>query len=123
MVTAATSFSRSGVSDWLIQRFSAIILAAYTLFIVGFIVAHPGLDYTTWKSLFIQPLVRIFSLAALLALVAHAWIGLWAVITDYLTSRLLGAKALVLRLLVLAIFAVVTFAYMAWAVQILWGLQ
>ena len=123
MVTAATSFSRSGVSDWLIQRFSAIILAAYTLFIVGFIVAHPGLDYTTWKSLFVQPFVRIFSLAALLALVAHAWIGLWAVITDYLTSRLLGAKALVSRLLVLAIFAVVTFAYMAWAVQILWGLQ
>ncbi len=123
MVTAATSFSRSGVSDWLIQRFSAIILGAYTLFIVGFIVAHPGLDYTTWKSLFIHPLVRIFSLAALLALVAHAWIGLWAVITDYLTSRLLGAKAIVLRLLVLAIFAVVTFAYMAWAVQILWGLQ
>lgn len=123
MVTAATTFGRSGVSDWLIQRFTAIILAAYIFFIVGFLIAHPGVDYATWKNLFSQLWVRIFSLAALLSVASHAWIGLWAVITDYLTSRLMGQKALVLRVLVLAIFALVTVAYVVWGVQILWGIQ
>jgi len=33
---SATSFSRSGLSDWLIQRVSAIILAAYTVWLFGF---------------------------------------------------------------------------------------
>ena len=33
MVTAVTSFGRSGVSDWLVQRVSAVILLAYFLFI------------------------------------------------------------------------------------------
>ncbi|MGB0744865.1 MAG: succinate dehydrogenase, hydrophobic membrane anchor protein, partial [Opitutales bacterium] len=29
MVTAVTSFARSGLADWLVQRISAVILAAY----------------------------------------------------------------------------------------------
>ena len=43
--------------------------------------------------------MRIFSLLALLSLAHHAWIGLWAVFTDYLTERLMGATGNVLRLL------------------------
>lgn len=123
MVTAVTSFGRSGVSDWLIQRFSAIILAAYTFFIVGFLITHPGLDFVTWKHLFSQLWVRIFSLLALLSVAAHAWIGLWSVITDYVTSRVMGPKALVLRILILAVYALVTLSYLVWGVQILWGIQ
>lgn len=123
MVRAVTTFGRSGLSDWLVQRISAVVLAAYLLFILGFIVAHPGLTYAEWKGFFSHFCVRVFSLAALLSLVAHGWIGLWGVVTDYLTTRLLGAKALFLRLLVLGVFALVTLAYSLWAIQILWGLN
>ena len=35
MVTAVTSFGRSGVSDWLMQRVSAVILLAYFT-VIGF---------------------------------------------------------------------------------------
>jgi succinate dehydrogenase / fumarate reductase, membrane anchor subunit len=121
MVRAATSFGRSGVSDWLIQRFSAIILAAYTFFIVGYLLTHPGLDYLTWKGLFSHLWVKVFSLLALLSLVAHSWIGLWAVITDYITTRVMGPKALTVRILILAVFALVTLTYTVWGIQILWG--
>ncbi len=121
MVTTATNFGRNGVADWIIQRFSAVILAAYTLFIAFFIICQPELDYTTWHNLFGQLWMRIFSLLALLSIAAHGWIGLWGIVTDYLTSRMLGAKGLVLRMLVLSIYAVITVAYLVWGIQILWG--
>jgi succinate dehydrogenase / fumarate reductase membrane anchor subunit len=121
MVTTATNFGRSGVADWIIQRFSAVILAAYTLFIVFFIISQPQLDYTIWHTLFGQLWMRIFSLLALLSIAAHGWIGLWGIVTDYLTSRMLGTKGLILRLLVLSIYAVITVAYLVWGIQILWG--
>lgn len=121
MVTAVTSFSRNGVSDWLIQRVTALVLLAYTLFIVGVVFFGPELNYTEWKGLFAQTWVRIFSLAALLSIVAHTWIGLWSVSTDYLTERLMGTKGTVLRLLFQAFVAVVLFSYVVWGVQILWS--
>ncbi|HEY6529319.1 MAG TPA: succinate dehydrogenase, hydrophobic membrane anchor protein [Cellvibrionaceae bacterium] len=121
MVRAATSFGRSGVSDWIIQRFSAVILTAYTLFIVVFLALNPGLDYATWHNLFSNTAVRIFTLLALFSVAAHGWIGLWAVITDYLTERVMGCKALPLRMFILAAYAIVILAYVAWGIQILWG--
>lgn len=121
MVRAATSFGRSGVSDWIVQRFSAVILAAYTIFLVGYLMLNPGIDYATWHQLFSCTAMRIFTLLALLSVAAHGWIGLWAVITDYLTERVLGCKALPLRMFILATYAIVTFAYVAWGIQILWG--
>jgi succinate dehydrogenase / fumarate reductase membrane anchor subunit len=123
MVTSATSFSRNGVSDWIIQRLSAGILAAYTIFIAAYLLSHTDLDFNTWKALYSQLWMRIFSLLALLSIAAHGWIGLWGVVTDYLTTRLLGKKGLVLRLMVLTLYALVTLAYLVWGIEILWGTQ
>lgn len=121
MVTTVTNFGRNGLADWIIQRLSAVILAAYVLFLAAFFIAHPQLDYATWKDLYQHLGMRIFSLLALLSIAAHGWIGLWGVVTDYLTSRLLGAKGLFLRMLVLSVYAVITFAYLVWGIEILWG--
>ena len=122
MVTAATSFSRSGLSDWIIQRFTAILLAAYTVFIVGFLVLNPNMDYATWQGLFSQLWVRIFSFATLLSIVAHGWIGLWIVLTDYITARMVGPSALAIRVVVLTLYAVVNVALLVWGVEIIWGI-
>lgn len=121
MVTAVTTFGRSGLSDWVAQRFSAVVLAAYTVFIVGFLVANPGLTYEEWSGLFQQLWVRIFTLLVLISIAAHGWIGLWGVLTDYITTRMIGSSALFLRTVALSVYAIVTFAYLVWGVQILWG--
>jgi succinate dehydrogenase / fumarate reductase membrane anchor subunit len=121
MVTAITSFGRSGLYDWLIQRVSAVVLAAYTLYIAGFIILTPDLTYAVWSELYSTLCMRVFSLATLLATAAHAWIGLWAVLSDYLTNRLMGAKATVLRLLAQGILGLVTLTYVVWGIEILWG--
>jgi succinate dehydrogenase / fumarate reductase membrane anchor subunit len=119
MVTAVTSFGRSGLSDWLVQRVSAVILLAYFI-TLGFAIGG-GVGYAEWKALFEQTWMRIFSLLAILSLAAHAWIGMWAVFTDYLTERLMGKKGNVLRISVQILCSLAIFVYVVWAVQILWG--
>jgi succinate dehydrogenase / fumarate reductase membrane anchor subunit len=121
MVTTVTSFGRSGLYDWLLQRFTAVILLAYVLCVLGFVLVHPQLDYPTWRGYFAGTAMKVFSLMALLSLLAHAWIGLWVVSTDYLTVRLMGSKATALRIIFQGSYAVVLFAYLVWGIQILWG--
>ncbi len=121
MVTAVTNLGRSGLFDWMFQRVSAIVLAAYTIFIVAFIAANPNLDFATWRQLFDQLWMRIFSLLALISMAGHGWIGLWAVLTDYVTERMMGGKALALRIVALSTYAIVTLSYLVWGFEILWG--
>ena len=52
MVTAVTSLGRSGLSDWVMQRVTALVLLSYTLFITGVIFFGPTLSYAEWKALF-----------------------------------------------------------------------
>ncbi len=123
MVTAATSFGRSGVSDFIIQRFSGVILAAYAVFILVYLIANPGLTYEQWSGLFSLTAVRIFSFLTLLSVVAHGWIGLWVILTDYITDRMVGPKATPIRLIILSIYALVNAVFLVWGVEILWGVN
>lgn len=68
MVTNVTNFSRSGLYDWMAQRVSAVVLAAFFLFLLGFLVANPGLTYADWHGLFAKNWMRIFSLLAIVFL-------------------------------------------------------
>jgi succinate dehydrogenase / fumarate reductase membrane anchor subunit len=120
-VKPVTSFGRSGLSDWLMQRISAVIIAVYTLVMVGYLATHAELSYAEWAALHQQFWVRLLTLLTVLAIAAHAWIGIWAVLTDYVTVRLLGPIATPLRLaLVLGAIALIL-AYVVWAIDILWG--
>lgn len=121
MVMAVTNLGRSGVYDWLIQRVSAVIMALYTVFIVAYLLLTPELDYGQWQALFGQLWMRVFTLMTLLSIVTHAWIGLWSVVTDYLTERTMGGKGTVLRLLAQVLLAVVAVTYTLWGVEIIWG--
>jgi succinate dehydrogenase / fumarate reductase, membrane anchor subunit len=121
MVTSVTSFGRSGVYDWLVQRVSAVILLAYVLFLAAFVVNADGLGYLEWRSLFHGLWMRVFTLVALLSLCAHAWIGMWTIGTDYLTKFALGAAAPAVRLIYNLFCLAVLVIYFAWCVQILWS--
>lgn len=120
-VKQVTSFGRSGLSDWLVQRVSGVVLAIYFVCLAGYLLIHPGLDYAQWVGLHENFFVRALTLAAILALAAHAWIGLWAVLTDYVTVRLMGAKATVIRVLAQLLMITVILLYVIWAIEILWG--
>ncbi|MEZ7943840.1 MAG: succinate dehydrogenase, hydrophobic membrane anchor protein [Halioglobus sp.] len=122
MVTSATTASRTGLYDWFIQRVSAVILLAYVLVCVGWMLANSGFGYTQWSGLFAQTWMKVFSLLALVALAGHAWVGLWVVFTDYLTERMLGAAGKTIRLLAEGASVIIMLAYFVWGIKILWGL-
>lgn len=115
MVTTITSFGRSGLYDWMIQRATAVLLLVFSLFIIGYLLFNPGLDYEQWRALFTQTWMRVFTLLALISIGAHAWIGLWSVSTDYI-------KPTGPRFLFQVICGMAMFTYLVWGIQVLWGL-
>mgnify|MGYP001251037626 CR=1 FL=1 len=119
MVTSVTSFSRTGLSDWLIQRVTSLVLLAYFIVIAYQLVG--SVDYTSWRLLFDQTWMKVFTLMAALSLVAHSWIGLWSVFTDYLTERMLGPKGNIIRLLSQLGASLALFGYVIWVVVIIWS--
>jgi succinate dehydrogenase / fumarate reductase, membrane anchor subunit len=121
MVTQVTNFGRSGLSDWLMQRLTAVVLLAYFVFVVGYLVMNPDVTFVEWKQLFSCTAMRAFTTLTVLSVVMHAWIGLWSVSTDYMTVRLMGHKATVVRLLFQAGYSLILFYYLVWGFQIVWG--
>ncbi len=113
--------SRSGVSDWLVQRVSAIVLAAYTLCILGYVLINPDLTYAQWSAFFQSTGMQVFTMLALVSTCAHAWIGMWTVGSDYLREHTLGAKATSLRFIYQIGCILVIIAYLIWGINILWG--
>lgn len=122
MVTNVTSLGRSGLSDWLIARVSAYVMTAYLIFIVGYLMLTPDLNYTQWAALNSSLPMRMFSLVTILSIAAHAWIGMWCVLTDYVTVRLIGPKATSLRIIFQLGMIAITLLYVIWAIDILWGI-
>ena len=76
-----------GLYGWLLQRFSAIILALYFISLIGYLFFTSPHDYQSWQLLFENNFMRIASLLALFALSIHAFIGLWIIIGDYIKPK------------------------------------
>ena len=114
-----TSFSRSGVSDWILQRASSVIMLAYSLAVASVVI--PGTTYEAWTAFMTHTLMRGFSTLALVAVITHAWIGGWSVLTDYVTVRMLGPLGERLRLFLLGLMGALLLAYLFWGLFIIWG--
>ena len=126
MVTNVTALGRSGLADWLIQRVSAVILAVYTVGLLGWFVCQAPVDYATWLALNNCLAMRIANTLMLLALVAHAWIGIWTILTDYITVARMaaagfGAYATALRIAMQAAAMLWLFVCLVWGAVIIWA--
>jgi len=59
--------------------------------------------------------MKIFTIAVLLSILSHAWIGLWTVITDYI-------KPMILKITLEALVAFALAVYGVWSLFVLWSL-
>ena len=66
--------------------------------------------------------MRIFNTFTLLSLVAHCWIGMWGVLTDYVTTRLMGAKATAIRMILQLGIIGTLLIVLVLGIDIFWGL-
>jgi succinate dehydrogenase / fumarate reductase membrane anchor subunit len=115
MVKMATALGRSGLQDWLIQRITAVILALYLVFVWSHVFAMNVHSYHSWHALFSNPWMKGATLLALTSLIAHAWVGVWTITTDYL-------KPLIIRLSVQVLIILALLGYFVWGIQIIWEL-
>lgn len=118
---SATNFSKNGISDWLSQRVSAYILGAYFVVVLGFLLCQGPVSYNQWVDFMTCTPMQYFTLVSLFALAAHAWVGVWTVLTDYVTERQMGAKATFLRMAAVSAMVIFIFVLLVWGIQILWG--
>lgn len=120
MVTNVTSFSRSGLSDFVTQRITAVIIALYTLWVLGFFIANPNVTHETLAAFFGAFWMKVFSTLALLSTVAHAWIGMWTVGTDYIRGHYFGQHSTAIRIVYQLVCMAVLFLYVVLGLQIFW---
>jgi succinate dehydrogenase / fumarate reductase membrane anchor subunit len=90
MVNRIVVGAHYGLRDWLIQRVTAVVMAAGCLALVIYLLLHPHLGYDRWTGLFSSQPVRAFALLFLLSLFYHAWIGMRDIVMDYVNT---GADA------------------------------
>ena len=118
MVKSISSLTNSGVHDWLWQRLSAIVVAAYTLFIFLFLLINTlgsgnNLSYATWHGLFGMLWMKIATVIFMISLIIHAWVGIWTVLTDYVHCAFI-------RNTLLFLFNIGYLIYLIWTISILW---
>ena len=103
-----------GLTDWLIQRLSAVVMVLYTALVLGIALWTGGIDYALWQQLFAHGGFKLASFLFMVALLYHAWIGMRDIFMDYL-------KATSLRLALETAVVIVLVLYLIWAASILWG--
>ncbi|QHB33398.1 succinate dehydrogenase membrane anchor subunit [Yersinia canariae] len=114
MVSNASALGRNGVHDWLLLRASAIVITLYVLYILGFVVIVPDITYEIWRGFFASHITKVFTLLTLLSILAHAWIGLWQVLTDYI-------KPIAVRLVLQLAVVITLLVYLLYGTIVVWG--
>ena len=86
-----------GLRDWLLQRFTAVYLGCYTVYLIVHFLLQPSQSYEQWHAWISQPLMAIFSAGFILAILLHGWIGMRDVVLDYIHP--VGLRLIVLSLI------------------------
>ncbi|BEV73674.1 MULTISPECIES: succinate dehydrogenase, hydrophobic membrane anchor protein [unclassified Paludibacterium] len=114
MVNRIVVGARYGLRDWLMQRITAVVMLAYTLALVLFLLVMPS-GFEGWKSLFTHGWVRLLTQVTLLALALHAWVGVRDIWMDYV-------KPVGLRLTLHALTILWLVSCFIYSVKVVWGL-
>ena len=72
----ASGSAQFGLSEWLLQRVSALYLAGFVVWLALWLVLSPPADYSAWKTWFGQGTVRLAFALAILSALVHAWVGM-----------------------------------------------
>src|SRR5690606_12991980 len=117
LMKSATGLTGSGSRDWFLQRVSAVVLAVYTVVVLGWILLNGGFNFEQWYGFMMTVPRKIMSLLAVFSLVPPAWIGMLCVFTDYVTTRQMRPSASGLRIVLTSAVFIAVLAYAIWAIQ------
>jgi succinate dehydrogenase / fumarate reductase, membrane anchor subunit len=102
-----------GLTDWLIQRATAIVLTIYLIALAIRIELARPIEYQSWAGIFAPLGMKTATLIAFVALAWHAWVGMRDIWMDY-------ARPTAIRIVLEAGTILWLAACLVWAAQILW---
>lgn len=115
MVKSVLGSNHRGLTDWLVQRISALVMTVYMLGILAFFIMHHPLEYPEWHALFSAGWMKVSTMIFLTSLLFHAWSGMWTIFTDYV-------KPYWLRLILHAVVLLSLIAFFFAGLLILWSI-
>ena len=102
-----------GLRDWLSQRFTALIMAIFTIAVLMQLFIGGPIDYYKWSAIFGRQWMKVLTFVVIASLLYHVWVGMRDVWMDYVQP--VGIR------LVLQVFTIVWLVACAgWAIQVLW---
>lgn len=105
-----------GMRDWLSQRVTAVIMAIFTVLVIGQVIFSKGpVSYELWAGIFSPQWMKTLTFVVFLSLFYHVWVGMRNIFMDYV-------KPYSVRF-VMHVFAIVWLTgCTGWAIQVLWRL-
>jgi succinate dehydrogenase / fumarate reductase, membrane anchor subunit len=103
-----------GLGEFLAQRATAVVMVVYTVVLLLAFLTGSNFSYEGWAGLFAQTWFKLFTLATLIGLFYHAWIGVVSIYQDYV-------KNIAVRFVLHTASAMWLVACAVWSVQILWS--
>jgi succinate dehydrogenase / fumarate reductase, membrane anchor subunit len=104
-----------GLRDWLSQRITAVLMALFTVVLLGQVLFGGALGYDRWAAIFSTQWMRLLTFVLIVSLAWHAWVGVRDIWMDYVKP--VGVR------LSLQVFTMVWLVGCAgWAIQVLWRL-
>jgi succinate dehydrogenase / fumarate reductase membrane anchor subunit len=103
----------SGLRAWLVQRVSAVYMLLFILFLLTHFIVDPPRSYLAWHDWIFSPAINAITSVFVVALLAHAWVGVRDVVMDYV-------HPIALRVLVLSSLVLYLTGLGAWVARILW---
>ena len=113
MVNRIVVGAHYGLTAWLVQRISAVVMAVYAMLFMTELVMSPQLNFQTWRNLFSPGWMRFMTFLFILSIMAHAWVGMRDIWMDYIKSTGIRLTLQVITILWLL-------GCTGWAIQILW---
>jgi succinate dehydrogenase / fumarate reductase membrane anchor subunit len=109
------SGSHVGTGTWLLQRATALMLAAALPGLTTYFLTALPLGFAGWQALFTPRWLRVLMLLTALALALHAWVGMRDIFMDYV--RPVGLRlALYMAVIVILAGSVTLLVAVLWRV-------
>jgi len=104
-----------GLTLWKLQRLSALYLLVYYVYIATMIYVHsPIMTYELWSSFMFSTHMAVATIAAILLLSMHAWIGVRGIVTDYI-------KCTSVRFVFLGFYALMLLLSTTYCILVFWS--
>lgn len=104
-----------GIHEWLLVRFSAVLMLLYLIYLLCFIFFSASLSYSDWYNFFSNKSTKIFSILTLFSVLSHTWVGMRHIIEDYI-------KKCILKKLGIWLIIMMLFSYLLFGIIIIWSI-